>query len=192
MGLVGITPCSRETYQQQQVAERQARLIGLATSTTAAESPKPVAGRNPQIKQQQNMQIPMVASAARTPMIACGSSPKPKQQQLGEAAAVARTPPRNIQSKSKAQAAAAAAAAAVKTIKEVEQLDLLAVPPEELPECIKETEAEWRRSCKQQQRWQQLFPVSSPSFMQELLCLFETPRIGNAMVLRYYQQLSNK
>lgn len=138
LGLVGVTPCSRAVYQQQQATERQSRLTGIASTTPAA--------------------------------VAIEKNHRPPKQQQTTQAAIA-------------------AATAAKSIKDVEQLDLLAVPPDQLPECIRETEAEWRRCCRQQQRWQRVFPVQEPGSMQEFIGLFETARVSNAMLLRYYQQL---
>jgi hypothetical protein len=86
-------------------------------------------------------------------------------------------------------AAAAAAVAAARTIKEVEQLQLLTVPPQLLPEAIKETESEWRRCCRQQQRWQRVFPDPDPAAAAVQYALLETPRLSNALVVKYYQEL---
>lgn len=82
-----------------------------------------------------------------------------------------------------AAGAAAAAAAAARTLRDVACLDLLAVPPQQLPEAIRETEAEWRRACLLRHRWQRVFPdAQQPERHQDL---FETPRLTNALVQRY-------
>jgi hypothetical protein len=92
-------------------------------------------------------------------------------------------------SSSKVAAAAVAAVAAARTIKDVEQLQLLAVPPQQLPEAIRETEAEWRRCCRQQQRWQRVFPDPDPAAAAAQCALLETPRLSNALVVKYRQEL---
>eukprot|EP00879_Flechtneria_rotunda_P031530 GHRR01034450.1.p2 GENE.GHRR01034450.1~~GHRR01034450.1.p2 ORF type:complete len:111 (+),score=42.24 GHRR01034450.1:24-335(+) len=84
-----------------------------------------------------------------------------------------------------AGAAAAAAAAAVRTVKDVEHLDLLAVPPCQLPGVIRESEAEYRRCCLLQKRWQLIFP--DPEQPQRYIDLFDAPRVNNALVARYRQ-----
>jgi hypothetical protein len=90
---------------------------------------------------------------------------------------------------SKAGAAAAAAVAAARTIKDVEQLQLLAVLPQQLPEVIRETEAEWRRCCRQQHRWKRVVPDPDPALVARQCALFETPPLANALVAKYAQEL---
>lgn len=159
LGLVGVTPYDKQLFDQTQAADRQARLTGLQQPPTAA-----------------------AAAAGSRAQSGSGSSTKDSCKPPGAAAGRA--------SSSKAAAvAAAAAAAAARTIKDVEQLQLLAVPPQQLPECIRETQAEWRRCCRQQQRWQRVVPDPDPTVAAKHCAMFETPRLANALVAKYAQEL---
>lgn len=159
LGLVGVTPYDKQVFDQTQAADRQARLTGLQQPPTAA-----------------------AAAAGSRAQSGSGSSTKDSCKPPGAAAGRA--------SSSKAAAvAAAAAAAAARTIKDVEQLQLLAVPPQQLPECIRETQAEWRRCCRQQQRWQRVVPDPDPTVAAKQCAMFETPRLANALVAKYAQEL---
>lgn len=99
---------------------------------------------------------------------------------------------RKVGSVRAAAAAAVTTAAAVKRIRDTQQVGLLSIAPEQLPAAIRETQAEWVRCCRQQRRWQRLFPVEDIAQMKEMMGLFETSRLSNATVLRYYQQMKQQ
>jgi hypothetical protein len=89
--------------------------------------------------------------------------------------------------------AAAAAAAAIRNVREVQQLNLELVrtaAPELLPDVIRDTEAEAVRAAAT--GWTRVFPASSNTLLAKQLALFETPRLNNALVARYQQQLCTK
>jgi hypothetical protein len=157
LGLVGVTPCDKQVYEQTQAADRQERLTGLQQQPTPAAAAARVMSNTGSS-----------SSKGKPPMPASGSSSSSRS--------------------SKVTAAAVAAVAAARTIKDVEQLQLLAVPPQLLPEAIRETEAEWRRCCRQQQRWQRVFPDPDPAAAAAQCALLETPRLSNAMIVKYCQE----
>jgi hypothetical protein len=94
---------------------------------------------------------------------------------------------------SSAVVAAAAAAAAIRNVREVQQLNLELVrtaAPKLLPDVIRDTEAEAVRAAAT--GWTRVFPASSNTLLAKQLALFETPRLNNALVARYQQQLCTK
>ncbi len=84
------------------------------------------------------------------------------------------------------QCTAARQTVSVRSVQEALALNMRSLSPEQLPEVVRETAAEQRR-CR---RWQRVFPC--PGKPLRFAELFETPRLNNALVCKYYMDTTSK
>ncbi|EFJ39822.1 hypothetical protein VOLCADRAFT_108470 [Volvox carteri f. nagariensis] len=167
MHLIGPVPYDVEVYEKAAEAKRQARLTGL-----------PIAATNPTARS--------TAAGGAAAAAADEEAPPTPNSLLG-------AQPSFGQSTSAASGGGGGgggggpgsnAVVQPKSLHELDSIDFTALNPAELPEVVLEAEAEMARKGS----WERVFPCEEDP--ARYLNLFETPRLNNIMLCKYYAQTS--
>ncbi|GFR40319.1 hypothetical protein Agub_g857 [Astrephomene gubernaculifera] len=178
MHLLGVVPYDVEVYEKTAEAKRQARLTGLpvTTSTATAATSASSTSRGG------------AASATAAGDKGGGGDDEPTTPTTPTPSGGLGTPQHSFggggggSSAGGAAAAAAAAAVQPRTLQELDTIDFSMLSPAELPDIVLDAEAEMARRGS----WQRVFPCEEDP--GRYLNLFETPRLNNVLLCKYYAQ----
>ncbi|GLI70118.1 hypothetical protein VaNZ11_014924 [Volvox africanus] len=161
MHLLGPVPYDVEVYEKAVEAKRQARLTGLPVSNAAVARQAASSGGGGGGGDDE---------APPTPTLGA-------QQSFGQSVGGGA-------SSGGSGGGPGSAVVQPKSLHELDAIDFTTLSPAELPDVVLEAEAEMARRCS----WQRVFPCEyEPT---RYLNLFETPRLNNLLLCKYYAQTS--